>query len=159
MADVESLLQRLIGAKVEFVIVGGFAAVAYGVSLMTQDIDICCNFECENLLRLQSAIQDLNPVHRLTPAKLPLVINRENCNSFKDLYLTTDFGQIDCLGEVLGVGGYADGKQQAVSLHLAFGPCQVLGIDALIKAKEAMNRPRDLAAVVQLRAIKERFKQ
>jgi hypothetical protein len=157
MADIETLLQRLIAAKVEFVVVGGFAAVAYGVSLMTQDVDICSRFECENLFLLQQALTDLHPVHRLTPAKLPLVINHENCGSLKNLYLTTDLGQLDCLGEVLGLGGYSEVARQAVRLNLSFGPCQVLSIDALIKAKEAMNRPRDIAAVAQLRAIKERF--
>ncbi|EEF59113.1 hypothetical protein [Pedosphaera parvula] len=159
MAEIESLLQRLTAGKVDFVIVGGFAAVAYGVSLVTQDVDICCNFECENLLRLQSALEGLHTVHRLTPAKLPLTITRVNCNDFKNLYLNTDLGQLDCLGQVLGVGDYSEVVKHAVALNLAFGPCQVLSIDALIKAKEAMNRPRDIAAVAQLRAIKERFKR
>ena len=44
MPDFESLLNRLIQSNVEFVIVGGFAAVAHGVSLPTQDIDVCCRF-------------------------------------------------------------------------------------------------------------------
>ena len=34
--------------------------------------------------------------------------------------------------------------------------CRVLGLDALIKAKETMGRPRDRAAVEQLKAIRER---
>jgi molybdopterin-guanine dinucleotide biosynthesis protein len=42
MPDFESLLSRLIDHHVDFVIVGGFAAVAHGSSLLTQDVDICC---------------------------------------------------------------------------------------------------------------------
>ncbi|MGH7299842.1 MAG: hypothetical protein ACREKQ_06425 [Candidatus Rokuibacteriota bacterium] len=41
----------------EFVLIGGFAAVAHGVTLLTQDIDICCRFAAENLLRLQAALR------------------------------------------------------------------------------------------------------
>ena len=41
MQDSDLLLNRLIEHKVEFVIVGGFAAVAHGVKLVTQDMDVC----------------------------------------------------------------------------------------------------------------------
>jgi len=34
MNDLESLLKRLVDHRVEFVIVGGYAAVAHGVSLV-----------------------------------------------------------------------------------------------------------------------------
>jgi hypothetical protein len=34
--------------------------------------------------------------------------------------------------------------------------CRVLGLDALIRAKEAAGRPRDQETVVQLKAIRER---
>jgi hypothetical protein len=69
--DLEPLLGRVIQTGVEFVVVGGFAAVAHGVSLPTQDIDVCCRFTPENLLRLQGAIADLHPVHRMVRADLP----------------------------------------------------------------------------------------
>jgi len=37
--NLESLLERLVRSNVEFIVVGGFAAFAHGVSLLTQDID------------------------------------------------------------------------------------------------------------------------
>ena len=73
-----------------------------------------------------------------------------------NLYLDTDFGQLDCLGEVKGIGMYSKVYQRSVLLDLPFGPCRVLDIDALIRAKQAMDRPRDRAAIIQLRAIMER---
>jgi hypothetical protein len=154
--DLESLLARLIHYHVEFVIVGGFAAIAHGVSLVTQDIDLCCRFTPENLLKLQDAIADVHPVHRLTPQKLPLRLTRENCAGLDNLYIGTDLGVLDCLGNVLGVGDYDDVKEHSVEISLAGGQCRVLDIDSLIKSKEAMNRPRDREAVIQLKAIQER---
>jgi hypothetical protein len=127
------------------------------VSLPTQDIDVCCRFTPENLLRLQEAIVDLHPVHRMVPSRPPLHLTREACTGLRNLYLDTDWGQLDCLGEVLGVGDYEDVAAQSVSLELAGGLCRVLSIDALIRAKEAMGRQRDREAALQLRAIRERL--
>jgi len=156
MANLESLLLRLTQHHVEFVVVGGFAAVAHGVSLLTQDIDVCCRFTADNLLRLQQAISDLHPVHRMTPKRLPMRLTREKCADLKNLYLDTDWGQLDCLGAVLGIGDYDEVAKGSIEIILGGGKCRVLDINALIKAKEAMGRPRDKETVIQLRAIQER---
>ena len=156
MTDLEKLLERLIAHDVAFVIVGGYAAVAHGVTLVTRDVDICCRFTATNLLRLQAAFNDLHPNHRLTPKRLPLNLTVGRCRGLKNLYLQTDWGVVDCLGEVLGVGSYAAVQKQSIAVKLPFGTCRVLGLDALIKAKEAMGRPHDLESVVQLKAIKAR---
>ena len=41
MQDFRQLLQRLADSGLEFVIVGGYAAVTHGSSLVTRDLDIC----------------------------------------------------------------------------------------------------------------------
>lgn len=41
MPDLEKLVQRLIEHNVGFVIVGGYAAIAHGVTLITFDVDVC----------------------------------------------------------------------------------------------------------------------
>lgn len=156
MPGLESILERLIRARVEFVVVGGFAAVAHGASLVTQDIDICCAFTPDNLMRLQAALADLQPTHRMIPARPLMQLTRESCVGLQNLYLSTDWGQLDCLGAVLGIGGYEEVQAHSVDVELPAGPCRVLDIDALIRAKEAMGRERDREAVLQLRAIRER---
>ena len=156
MPDLESLLERLVQNRVAFVVVGGFAAVAHGVTLLTEDVDVCCRFTPANLLKLQVALADLHPVHRMTPARLPLALTPQSCARLKNLYLDTDYGQLDCLGAVKGIGDYSEVAQRSVLVDLPFGPCRVLDVDALIRSKEAMDRPHDRAAIVQLRAIKER---
>jgi len=159
MPNLESLLTRLIERKIEFVVIGGYAAVAHGATLMTQDIDLCCRFSVENLMRLQDALRDLRPVHRMTSAKLPLRLTPEECRQFKNLYLQTDYGQLDCLSLVLGVGDYEAVRAQSVEVQLAAGSCRVLSLNALIQSKEAMGRPRDLETALQLKAIRERVQQ
>src|SRR5580692_11301348 len=107
MQNLSELTKRLITAQVEFVLVGGFAAVAHGVTLVTRDVDICCRFGESNLMRIQSAFADLHPVHRSRP-DLPLQLSPEQCSMLKNLYLKTDLGVVDCLGEVLGIGNYEE---------------------------------------------------
>jgi hypothetical protein len=102
---------------------------------------------------------DLNPHHRLTANKLPLKLTEELCGRLKNLYLETDLGILDCLGEVKAVGDYEQALKHSVPCKLPYGDFQMLDIDALIAAKEAVGRERDLAAVIQLRAIKERREQ
>lgn len=101
-----SLLQRLKQAKVEFVLVGGFAAAVYGCTLVTQDVDICCNFSSDNLLRLKMALEGIHPVHRMTPNRVKLDLTNDNVGQFKNLYLDTDLGPLDCLSAIDGVGDF-----------------------------------------------------
>ena len=137
-------------------VVGGFAAVAHGVTLLTQDIDVCCPVTADNLMRLQAALADLHPVHRMPPERPPLRLTPETATEFRNLYLETDWGQLDCLGEILGVGDYDRVLAQSIEIQLAGGPCRILSIDALIQAKQAMGWDKDRETIVQLRAIQER---
>jgi hypothetical protein len=87
-----NLLDRLQQAEVDFVIIGGFATMMYGSTLMTQDIDVCSGFFPENLMRLQKALSDIRPVHRMTPNKVELELTAQNFANLKNLYLDTDQG-------------------------------------------------------------------
>jgi hypothetical protein len=146
-------MRRLISSEVDFVLVGGFAAVAHGVTLLTRDVDICCRFNERNLMLIQKAFADLHPVHRSRP-DLPLDLTPEQCSTLKNPYLKTDLG-IDCLGEVLGVGNFDEVKQHSIEVELPYGKCRILDIDALIRAKEAMNRDHDRITVRHLQEIKK----
>ena len=158
MQNLSELTHKLIEAQVEFVLVGGYAAVAHGVTLVTRDVDICCRFNEANLMRIQKALADLHPVHRSRP-DLPLALTPEQCANLKNLYLKTDLGVVDCLGEVLGVGDFDSVLRHSVELELPFGTCRLLSLDALICAKEAMNRDHDRFTVRQLREIQRRQRQ
>ena len=156
MSQLESLILRLAEHRVEFVIVGGFAAVTHGVGLMTKDIDVCTPFTRDNLLRLRDALGELHPLHRMTPQRLPLELNDENIPRLKNLYLQTDLGQLDCLSEIKGVGDFAAVRRQSIEVELPAGPCRILSLDALIRAKEAMGGLKDKLTILQLKAIQER---
>ena len=158
MQNLSELLRRLIAGKVEFVLVGGFAAVAHGVTLVTRDVDVCCRFSQENLMRIQNALADLHPVHRSRP-DMPLELTPEQCASLKNLYVKTDLGVVDCLGEILAVGEFDQVEKHVVELDLPSGKCRVLDLDTLIVAKEAVGRDHDLITVKHLKQIKKEQQQ
>jgi hypothetical protein len=152
MQNLSELTRRLIESQVEFVLVGGFAAAAHGVLLVTSDVDICCRFNEENLMRIQKAFADLHPVHRSRP-DLPLQLTPAQCVGLKNLYLKTDLGVVDCLGEVLGVGDFDGVLKHSVEVELPVGKCRIIDIETLIRAKEAMNRDHDRITVKHLKEI------
>lgn len=154
-----NLLEHLVKAGVDFVIVGGFAGVVHGCTYVTQDIDICCNFSADNLLALQKGISDLHPVHRMTPNRKKLKLTKQTCGQFKNLYLDTNIGQLDCLSFIDGIGDYQKVKLSSKVVEVENIQIRVLSVDALIESKKAMNRPRDKEAILQLEAIKKLKKQ
>lgn len=153
----QALLKRLQEQQVEFVIIGGFCGILHGVSLVTRDLDICCRFTTDNLRRIEAAVKDLHPFHRLAANKLPFELTDELCTRLNNVYLHTDLGKLDCLSNVLAVGTYDQALERSVPCKLSYGEFRMLNIDALIAAKEAVGRDHDIAAVKQLRSIRERL--
>ena len=70
MQDLTTLLRRLTEEGLEFVIVGGFAAVTHGSAYVTRDVDICAVLTAENIEKLRNALAHWNPKHRMTPQRL-----------------------------------------------------------------------------------------
>jgi hypothetical protein len=140
----------------DFVVIGGVCVVYHGAPLATFDLDICCPFGEENVRRIESALRDLHPVHRLTPNKLPMEMTRTAFGDLRNLYLQTDLGKLDCLGEVSGVGDFKAVLQRSVVAHFSYGDFKFMDLDALIASKKAASRERDLTAVRYLLAIQER---
>jgi hypothetical protein len=156
LQDDRALLGRLKEQGVEFVVIGGVCGVLHGVPLVTFDLDICCSFSAENLHRLESAVKDLHPRHRLVANPLPFQLTDELCARLKNLYLQTDLGKLDCLSEVAGIGDYQEALKNSMPCGTDRG-VRMLNIDALIASKLAAGRERDLAAIRLLRAIQERL--
>ena len=158
MQGLKDLICRLQSGGVEFVLAGGFGVITHGSALLTRDVDVACRMEPDNLIRLFEALESLRPVHRMTPQRLPFTRGQAEQGGLNNLYLSTDWGQLDCLGEIKGIGGYAECFSRSEALDLDGCEIRVLTLDALIEAKRAMGRPRDLHAVLELEAIRERLR-
>lgn len=155
MADLTDIVSRLLEKKFDFVVIGGLAAVTHGSPVMTHDIDVCCDFSPNNLMRLQDALSGIHPVHRMTSKRIPLQLTPGFCKGLKNLYLDTDLGQLDCLSHVRGLGGYREALENSEEIEIDDYVCHVLGVEALIRSKEAMGRDKDLEAIRHLRTLRD----
>ncbi|EIP99177.1 putative nucleotidyltransferase [Opitutaceae bacterium TAV1] len=156
MQDFSALLKRLAEAGLDFVIIGGFAAVTHGSSYVTQDIDICALLTPENVSRLRQALAEWNPRHRMTPQRLSFLQYPADDQPVKNLYLQTDKGVIDILSSVMGVGEFERLKQQAEEIEVDGTRFRVMSLRDLISAKEALGREKDLLTARELRLIAAR---
>ncbi len=155
MTDFAALLKLLSKHQVEFVVVGGAAAIAHGSARLTQDLDIVYGRSTENLERLVSALKDKKPYLRGLPTGLPFVWDRLTLSRGLNFTLTTSLGDIDLLGEIPGGGSFRDLKANAIELHVFETRCLCLSLEQLIRAKRAAGRPKDLEALAELEAIEE----
>lgn len=153
MKSLGLLLQRLVDAELEFVIVGGFAGVLHGSTYVTDDLDICAVLSPENIGKLRVALRDMHPAHRITHKKLSFLEHPTEGQPVANLYLETDAGILDVLGNVLGLGDFQALRENAVKIRLFDRPCMVVSLEDLIKAKEAVAREKDLLVAKELRAI------
>jgi hypothetical protein len=64
----------------------------------------------------------------------------------------TDLGDLDLLGEVAGLGGYADVLSFSEELELFGMHCKVLTLEGLIKNKQTVRRAKDLRLLPELEA-------
>jgi hypothetical protein len=158
MAQLDEMLERLVRSRLEFVLVGAYAAIVHGASVTTRDVDVCAPFGVENLYRLRDAISDLHPWHRMTPQRLGLELNAATIPGLSNLYLATDLGPLDVLGEIIAVGDYATVLSRSIVVKFQFGDVRVLDIDALIATKSYLMRLQDKLVIPQLLAIKERLR-
>ena len=156
MSDPNQLIQRLCDAEIEFVIVGGFAATLHGSSFLTRDLDVCAVLTAENVQKLRLAFRDVHPAHRLTSQKLSFLDNPDPGVEVHNLYLRTDLGPLDILSSIRGVGDFERIRGHAIEIELFGRRCRVISLDDLIRAKEAVGREKDLLAVKELRAIREK---
>jgi len=147
------LLKKLTDEGVEFVLVGGFAAVTHGSFQLTRDIDICAILDDATVAKLRRALANWNPTHRMTPQQLSFLLRPREGERVNNLYLQTDMGMLDVLSSIKGVGDFQRLMEKAETVEVDGQNVRVISLEDLITAKEAMGRDRDRIVAKELRAI------
>jgi hypothetical protein len=149
----ERLLTALGKANVEFVVIGGMAAVAQGSAYVTADLDICYQREADNCQRLSQALQSFKPRLRGVPDDLPFLLDAPTLKAGMNFTLATAAGDLDLIGEVPGLGFYEAVKTRAEEVELYGFHVWVLTLEGLISSKQAAGRPKDLRLLPELQAL------
>jgi len=155
VVDIQTLLRALTDGQVEFILVGGAAAIAHGSARDTVDLDVVYRRTRENIGRLVTATRALRPYLRGAPAGLPFQWDDRTVEAGLNFTLTTLAGDLDLLGEITGGGGYEDLLPHTIELSVFGAPLRCLDLEKLIQVKRAAGRPKDLEAVAELSALLE----
>lgn len=152
-ADLGGIVGVLADAGVEVIVIGGLAAQAHGSARLTQDADFVYRRSDENIARLAQALAPFSPYLRGAPAGLPFRFDPPTIRRGLNFTLTTAVGDVDFLGEMTGGGTYEQLLPHTIDLVVFGRTIRVLDLPALIRAKRAAGRPKDLEAVAELEAL------
>src|SRR5215471_18910100 len=143
-------LEVLARHHVDFVVVGGVAAVLAGAPISTFDLDIVHDRSATNVARLLNALTDLDARYRDLTGRVLRPEARALEGEGHHLLLTR-CGPLDVLGNI-GLGrSYQDLIADSIIRPLGDITVCVLGLEALIRAKVEAGRDKDRAMVPILR--------
>ncbi|MCC6528198.1 MAG: hypothetical protein IT373_36460 [Polyangiaceae bacterium] len=106
--NLAALLAELARADVEFIVVGGAAAVLHGVPVITKDLDIVHRRTPENVARLLDVLTRLDATFRYDLAERSLRPTAELLGGHGQLNLSTSLGPLDPLCQLEDGLGYDD---------------------------------------------------
>ncbi len=146
--------------RVDYVIVGGFAAVVHGSSLPTRDIDVVPSRTPENLERLAKALARMNAMIRTDSEPVPARLDGPFlANMPLMLNLVTDLGEVDLtFAPSGGLGGFPEWDAHAIVVEISSGlSVHVASLDDVIDSKRAANRPKDQRSLPYLESLRDQL--
>ncbi|MEM6790725.1 MAG: hypothetical protein AAF928_02260 [Myxococcota bacterium] len=143
------VIQLLHRHDVRFIVVGMTAGVLQGAPAVTFDLDVLYDREEGNVLRLASALVELDAVFRIDPRKLRPDLSHLRSAGHKLLH--TNLGTVDFLGS-LDDRSFDEVASKTVTLDVEGLSVSVLALAELIEVKRAAGRPKDLAVIPLLEA-------
>jgi hypothetical protein len=154
--DFLALLQVLADHGVEFIIVGGVAAIIEGAPLTTLDLDIVVDRNEENLGRLAAALEATHARYR-DPAGRHIPADQRRVTTARTNLLLTDLGPLDVLAEIGDSETFEDLLQHCVVRRLQAREFRILGLAKIIETKRFANSDKDRAVLPLLqRTLEER---
>jgi hypothetical protein len=150
----DALLGALAGAGVDFVVVGGIAAVMHGSARITQDLDIAYAKTPENLTALGGTLIGLGARLRGIDEEVPFVPDAQTLRHVTLLTLDTKAGPLDLWGDPSGAPPYDELRRDAERITFESLAILVASIDHLVAMKTVAGRPKDIADIDELDAIR-----
>jgi hypothetical protein len=149
------LLERLVGADISFVVVGGLAVNAWGYLRGTQDVDIVPDPAPGNLERLAELLVSLGgrvetAEGRLGPSAIATFLKAGDRT-----LVATEAGPVDILQGLPQVPSFAHLDADAVGVDLGGVTVRVCSLEALLEMKRASERARDRDDIEALEAAHE----
>ncbi|RLC14549.1 MAG: hypothetical protein DRH93_20640 [Deltaproteobacteria bacterium] len=141
-ADLSLLLKELKKAEVDFILVGGVAAVAQGAPIMTFDLDIVHCRSNENIIKIEKFLKSVNAFQRRPDEK----VIEPDMNALRGkghMLLSTCFGPLDILAVIEKGLGYDELLKNTVEIEFQNFKIHVLSLETIIDLKKKSKRPDD----------------
>jgi len=144
-ADPGPILAVLEAEGVEYVVIGGWALVAYGVDRATFDLDVVVEPSDDNGAALASALRRLDARRDLGAGVLEdLNLDAPRSLFANPLRMVTNEGPLDVLSQVLGIESYEEVRNDARRAKFGDGTEFVIASkQTLEKIKQAMAEQAD----------------
>jgi hypothetical protein len=157
--DFGALLFAFHDANVEFLVVGGLAAVLNGAPVHTYDVDIVHRRSPENVDRILPILDSLDAIYRIQPERRLRPV-RSALLSTGHQNLLTRYGPLDLLGEIGNGLGYEELVPRSTEILIAENVrVRILNLETLIEVKEQLNGEKDRAMLPILRHTLEENKR
>jgi hypothetical protein len=148
-----ALLEVLIEADVQFVLVGGLAVNAWGHLRSTADIDLVPDPDPKNLERLATALESVGGRVIADGALLEAPAIRTFLRAGDRTLVDTDLGPVDVLQGLPQVPTYAEASDGSVEVSMDGLAARVCSLETLLAMKRASDRPRDRDDVEALESL------
>jgi predicted nucleotidyltransferase len=163
--DLRRLIEVLDRHGVEYLMVGGVAAIGYGAERPTEDADCVVHRERANLDRLAGALRELHArlrVGGMTDAEaqaLPVQIDGTTLDLAGMSTWMTDAGPFDVLAGLEAPDGrlvpYEELVERSTVLRGDGFVIPAAGLEDIIRAKERADRIKDREALPELRRLRD----
>lgn len=140
--DLSAILEGLIKARVDFILVGGLAAVVQGAPVTTMDVDIVHDQSPENITKLFKFLESVDAIHRRPDNKV-IKPNKDDISGMGHALFTTRLGPLDVLAVIEEGKSYKDLLEHAVEIEFRGHTIRVLDLKMLIQFKRASRDPED----------------
>jgi len=146
-----SALRALAESGVEFIVVGGVAAVLNGAPIATYDVDLVYSRRPANIEALAGVLARMDAVFRAQPERR-LQPAASHLAAGGHLNLLTRYGPLDLLGTIGRSLGYEELRSHSAEFEIGGGVrvC-VLDLETLIEVKEQLGGEKDIAVLPVLR--------
>jgi len=157
-AELLTLIERLLATEIEFVLVGGLAAVVQGAPITTFDVDIVHRRSSENVDRLLVFLTGIGAHYRGRPGP-PLPPSRSALLGPGHSLFMTDLGPLDARGAIEGGADYDQLLPRTVAVAIAGCSLRVLTLETIVALKRASADPKDKLRLPVLEATLGRVKR
>lgn len=150
VADLRALTTLLLEREIDFILVGGAAALVHGASTGTQDCDIVHARTPENVERVRALLAELGAFFRGDLSGRQITPGVDHLTGRGQILLTTELGPLDLLGTLHDGRGYQELLPNTILLDVEGRLLRVLDLPTLIEVKTAAGRPKDKVVVAEL---------